>query len=155
MQFIKLRTTFEASFDTKYGTSRVKVKRDWGNTIEIFDFILLCRYNVVLTIRSGGSLTKRYYLFQDRHVKNSSKDPQMDSSQDYCLLLGYENKTHTVLRFSRRYDTCDPRDLKITVGCLIYTTSGVKDNSSVARSARPRNRLMDLWEKLSGAACCR
>ncbi|XP_012342151.1 MOXD1 homolog 2-like [Apis florea] len=38
----------------------------------------------------------------------------MDSSQDYCLLLGYENKTHTVLRFSRRYDTCDPRDLKIT-----------------------------------------
>lgn len=51
---------------------------------------------------------------QDRHVKNSSKDPQMDSSQDYCLLLGYENKTHTVLRFSRRYDTCDPRDLKIT-----------------------------------------
>lgn len=51
---------------------------------------------------------------QDRHVKNSSKDPQMDSSQDYSLLLGYENKTHTVLRFSRRYDTCDPRDLKIT-----------------------------------------
>ncbi|CAK9815881.1 MOXD1 homolog 2 [Anthophora quadrimaculata] len=51
---------------------------------------------------------------QDRHVKNSSKDPQMDSSQDYCLLQGFENKTHTVLRFSRPYDTCDPRDLKIT-----------------------------------------
>ncbi|XP_032687202.1 MOXD1 homolog 2 isoform X2 [Odontomachus brunneus] len=51
---------------------------------------------------------------QDRHVKDTSKDPQMDSSQDYRLLLGYENKTHTVLRFSRRYDTCDPRDLKIT-----------------------------------------
>ncbi|XP_076162693.1 DBH like monooxygenase olf413 [Ptiloglossa arizonensis] len=51
---------------------------------------------------------------QDRHVKNASRDPQMDSSQDYCLLLGYENKTHTVLRFSRRYDTCDSRDLKIT-----------------------------------------
>ncbi|XP_012063629.1 PREDICTED: MOXD1 homolog 2 [Atta cephalotes] len=51
---------------------------------------------------------------QDRHVKDASRDPQMDSSQDYRLLLGYENKTHTVLRFSRRYDTCDPRDLKIT-----------------------------------------
>ncbi|XP_017886993.2 MOXD1 homolog 2-like, partial [Ceratina calcarata] len=51
---------------------------------------------------------------QDRHVKKSSKDPQMDSSQDYTLLLGFENKTHTVLRFSRQYDTCDPRDLKIT-----------------------------------------
>ncbi|XP_048505129.1 MOXD1 homolog 2 isoform X2 [Athalia rosae] len=53
-------------------------------------------------------------LSQDRHVKDASRDPQMDSSQDYRLLLGYENKTHTVLRFSRRYDTCDPRDLKIT-----------------------------------------
>ncbi|XP_015434630.1 PREDICTED: MOXD1 homolog 2 [Dufourea novaeangliae] len=51
---------------------------------------------------------------QDRHVKDASKDPEMDSSQDYTLLLGYENKTHTVLRFFRRYDTCDPRDLKIT-----------------------------------------
>ncbi|XP_076232558.1 DBH like monooxygenase olf413 isoform X2 [Calliopsis andreniformis] len=51
---------------------------------------------------------------EDRHVKDDSKYPQMDSSQDYCLLVGYENKTHTVLRFSRRYDTCDPRDLKIT-----------------------------------------
>ncbi|XP_053994573.1 MOXD1 homolog 2 isoform X1 [Hylaeus volcanicus] len=51
---------------------------------------------------------------QDRHVKNGSRDPQMDSSQDYSLLLGYENKTHTVLRFSRRYDTCDSWDLKIT-----------------------------------------
>ncbi|XP_034935719.1 MOXD1 homolog 2 isoform X2 [Chelonus insularis] len=51
---------------------------------------------------------------QDRHVKDSNRDPAMDSSQDYHLLLGYENKTHTVLRFSRQYDTCDPRDLKIT-----------------------------------------
>lgn len=51
---------------------------------------------------------------QDRHVKDATRDPQMDSSQDYNLQLGYENKTHTVLRFSRQYDTCDPRDLKIT-----------------------------------------
>ncbi|KAF7396775.1 hypothetical protein HZH66_007637 [Vespula vulgaris] len=48
-------------------------------------------------------------------MKDVSKDPEVDSSQDYRLLLGYENKTHTVLRFSRRYDTCDSRDLKITI----------------------------------------
>lgn len=52
----------------------------------------------------------------------------MDSSQDYRLLLGYENKTHTVLRFSRRYDTCDPRDLKITVGDAIYAARKTQDN---------------------------
>ncbi|XP_014221453.1 MOXD1 homolog 2 [Trichogramma pretiosum] len=51
---------------------------------------------------------------QDRHVKGANREPQMDSSQDYHLQSGYENKTHTVLRFNRRYDTCDPRDLKIT-----------------------------------------
>ncbi|KYN19431.1 MOXD1 like protein 2 [Trachymyrmex cornetzi] len=69
--------------------------------------------------------------FQDRHVKDASRDPQMDSSQDYRLLLGYENKTHTVLRFSRRYDTCDPRDLKIT-------KAGAQDNflRSIHKSTR-------------------
>ena len=54
-------------------------------------------------------------VLQDRHVKGANREPQMDSSQDYHLQSGYENKTHTVLRFNRRYDTCDPRDLKITV----------------------------------------
>ncbi|KAE8750522.1 hypothetical protein FOCC_FOCC002816, partial [Frankliniella occidentalis] len=28
--------------------------------------------------------------------------------------MGYENGTHTVLRFRRKYDTCDPHDFKIT-----------------------------------------
>lgn len=48
-------------------------------------------------------------------MKDATKGPQMDSSQDYNLQVGYENKTHTVLRFSRQYDTCDRRDFKITV----------------------------------------
>jgi hypothetical protein len=56
-----------------------------------------------------------FFSFQDRHIKGANRDPQMDSSQDYHLQSGYENKTHTVLRFNRRYDTCDNRDLKITV----------------------------------------
>ncbi|XP_055619095.1 MOXD1 homolog 2-like [Toxorhynchites rutilus septentrionalis] len=46
--------------------------------------------------------------FQDRHVKkNGDGQPVVDSSQDYVLLLGYENQTHTVLRFKRKLDTCD------------------------------------------------
>lgn len=46
--------------------------------------------------------------FQDRHVKkNGDGQPLVDSSQDYVLLLGYENQTHTVLRFKRKLDTCD------------------------------------------------
>lgn len=34
----------------------------------------------------------------------------VDASQDYKLLLGYENVTHTVMRFVRRLDTCDDPD---------------------------------------------
>lgn len=87
-------------------------------------------------------------MFQDRHVKHhprsySSNIPpvtatsmggssggdstnngistlEVDSSQDYDLLLGYENVTHTVLRFRRRLNTCDPRDIPITVSIFLY-----------------------------------
>lgn len=57
--------------------------------------------------------------FQDRHVKDLpgssiDREPEVDPSQDYQLLLGYENKTHTVLRFRRRLDTCDNHDIPIT-----------------------------------------
>lgn len=86
--------------------------------------------------------------FQDRHVKDANKDPVMDSSQDYTLLLGYENKTHTVLRFSRRYDTCDLRDLKITVGGLIYVVPGVKDNSTRPREVLARGSFDGFTGKI-------
>ncbi|XP_011642659.1 MOXD1 homolog 2-like [Pogonomyrmex barbatus] len=78
---------------------------------------------------------------QDRHVKDASRDPQMDSSQDYRLLLGYENKTHTVLRFSRQYDTCDPRDLKITVGGCDLCSSKRETQSNFLRNTQKRARF--------------
>ena len=33
--------------------------------------------------------------------------PKIDASQDYRLLSAFENDTHTVVRFSRRWSTCD------------------------------------------------
>ncbi|KAJ8977652.1 hypothetical protein NQ317_006425, partial [Molorchus minor] len=61
-----------------------------------------------------------FLLLQDRHVKDSpastiDREPEVDPSQDYQLLLGYENSTHTVLRFRRRFDTCDHHDIPITI----------------------------------------
>lgn len=47
------------------------------------------------------------------------REPEVDASQDYQLLLGYENSTHTVLRFKRRLDTCDYHDIPITVSDAI------------------------------------
>ncbi|XP_076382479.1 DBH like monooxygenase olf413 [Megalopta genalis] len=76
---------------------------------------------------------------QDRHVKDASKDPEMDSSQDYFLLLGYENKTHTVLRFFRRYDTCDPRDFKITNDTMQVVWQYHKEEPASAAGVLPAN----------------
>ncbi|XP_035698652.1 DBH-like monooxygenase protein 1 homolog [Branchiostoma floridae] len=45
----------------------------------------------------------------DRHATENSLPPE-DESQDWELLSGYENDTHTVLRFKRKLQTCDVRD---------------------------------------------
>ncbi|XP_023703480.2 MOXD1 homolog 2 [Cryptotermes secundus] len=60
-----------------------------------------------------GWVRDNQVFFQDRHALERT-EPDVDSSQDYELLLGYENGTHTVIRFRRRYDTCDPHDFRIT-----------------------------------------
>ncbi|XP_056635826.1 MOXD1 homolog 2 [Diorhabda sublineata] len=66
-----------------------------------------------------GWVDHKQVHFQDRHVKDSpgsaiDREPEVDPSQDYQLLLGYENSTHTVLRFRRRLNTCDHHDIPIT-----------------------------------------
>ncbi|KAB7497844.1 MOXD1-like protein 1, partial [Armadillidium nasatum] len=45
-------------------------------------------------------------FFSDRHA-SGHRTPVEDPSQDYELLGGYANDTHTVLRFSRPWVTCD------------------------------------------------
>ncbi|XP_068215999.1 DBH-like monooxygenase protein 1 [Palaemon carinicauda] len=40
--------------------------------------------------------------------------PIIDKTQDVELIEGYQNDTHTVLKFSRLWDSCDDEDYKIT-----------------------------------------
>lgn len=57
---------------------------------------------------------------KDRHA-TENKTPEEDESQDYKLLGGYSNDTHTVLRFARPWITCDSKnDLEITVSKMIF-----------------------------------
>ena len=52
----------------------------------------------------------------------------VDPSQDYFLLHGYENATHTVLRFKRKLDTCDSaNDAPITVSCTLLLNASSVD----------------------------
>ncbi|XP_050302143.1 MOXD1 homolog 2 [Anthonomus grandis grandis] len=87
--------------------------------------------------------------FQDRHVKDSpgsamDREPEVDPSQDYQLLLGYENSTHTVLRFRRRLDTCDHHDIPITNDTMRIVWAFHKDEpagGAVGPKSLPRHEL--------------
>ena len=52
--------------------------------------------------------------FQDRQALGEY-EPIIDESQDVTLLAANQNDTHTILRFSRPYVTCDDNDRDITV----------------------------------------
>ncbi|CAH1233754.1 MOXD1 [Branchiostoma lanceolatum] len=53
----------------------------------------------------------------DRYADEKALPPE-DESQDWELLSGYENDTHTVLRFKRKLQTCDVRDRVINKDTL-------------------------------------
>lgn len=57
-------------------------------------------------------------VLQDRHGVGT-KEPQIDDSQDWTLLSASENDTHTLLSFSRAFDTCDSQDFAINVNSLL------------------------------------
>lgn len=62
-----------------------------------------------------------FLSFQDRHINKHSErgEPIVDPSQDYLLMSGHENATHTILRFRRKLDTCDVKfDVPITVSII-------------------------------------
>eukprot|EP00058_Branchiostoma_floridae_P018836 XP_002604325.1 hypothetical protein BRAFLDRAFT_125270 [Branchiostoma floridae] len=53
----------------------------------------------------------------DRYAEAKAQ-PSVDESQDWELVSGYENGTHTVLRFNRKLTTCDVRDRVINEDTL-------------------------------------
>lgn len=53
---------------------------------------------------------------QDRHAV-ALEMPLVDASQDWHVLYGAENTWGTVLKVTRKLDTCDPDDYAISVSC--------------------------------------
>ncbi|CAH1243298.1 MOXD1 [Branchiostoma lanceolatum] len=52
------------------------------------------------------------------HYADAKAQPPVDESQDWELVSGYENGTHTVLRFNRKLTTCDEKDRVISEDTL-------------------------------------
>lgn len=73
--------------------------------MKIIIMIRIIRYNVSII-----------YLLQDYHgAKDKSSEPVKDEIDNYTLLRGEQNDTHTTIEFRRALDTCDPDDYVLTV----------------------------------------
>ena len=61
-------------------------------------------------------ITDFFIIFQDCHgSRNGNGEPVQDDTQNYIVEEGYQNLTHTKIKFRRPLETCDPHDVKITV----------------------------------------
>lgn len=83
------------------------------------------------------------------------REPEVDPSQDYQLLLGYENNTHTVLRFRRRLDTCDHHDIPITVsGNWMYFSTASEEENQIIQFIRPFPTIARSKQGKGGVGDC-
>ncbi|GLG93579.1 MOXD1 homolog 1 [Gryllus bimaculatus] len=109
----------------------------------------MCRPGSVESKSSpDDAITGRRLPGADRHARGHA-EPELDATSNYELLLGYENGTHTVLRFRRRYYTCDPDDFPITLPVRLVGRATVQaalrpvDRSPVhLLRARSRSRFL-------------
>ncbi|XP_069169748.1 DBH-like monooxygenase protein 1 [Procambarus clarkii] len=80
--------------------------------------------------------------FQDRYAF-ALLTPSVDDSQDYRVVGGYENDTHTVVRFTRPWVTCDPHhDFQLTGDTVrvVWAYDG-RDPTSSERDPTSSERL--------------
>lgn len=59
-----------------------------------------------------------FFVIQDCHGADHEDLPITDDVQNYELISGYQNETHTNVEFRRQLDTCDRQDFVIGVSIL-------------------------------------
>ena len=98
------------------------VKDDGTAVFHVCDLIRTTKNDVVIRTLSRSLILQISISldFQDRHALGEY-EPIIDESQDVTLLAANLNDTHTILRFSRPYVTCDENDRDITVCIRSYS----------------------------------
>lgn len=67
----------------------------------------------------------------DMHGAPVGNTIHRDDSQDYTLISAWENATHTSIRFSRAFDTCDQDDLQVNADDSVVLTWCFGDDDKV------------------------
>ena len=109
--FLNLITLKQLNF--RYGCLIIS-KRDQIVAISYFSLLLI---SIIIQLLK--------FILKDRYATDETL-PQIDESQDWILLDSKQNSTHTIIKFSRPYTTCDKEfDRQITRDTtrLIYAYS--------------------------------
>lgn len=95
-------------------------------------------------------------MFQDCHggSKDQGSAPIKDEVDNYRLIAGLENDTHTVIEFRRALDTCDPDDYVLKVEkqlfTLLFITLANDTEGGTKTNLRRRAPHYDNGEKYEG-----
>lgn len=65
------------------------------------------------------------FFFQDCHGPEFDDLAVADDVQNYELISGYQNDTHTTVEFRRQLDTCDKQDFAIGVSYAISLSTRI------------------------------
>ena len=72
----------------------------------------------ISVITVNGKLHWKYLFLQDRYADEKAIPP-IDEQQDYKLEGFQESNGKTLLKFTRKFDSCDPRDRKLEA-CVLF-----------------------------------
>ncbi|KAL5275199.1 MOXD1 family protein [Megaselia abdita] len=93
----------------------------------------------------------------DCHTNDNAKDLIQDDTQNYIVINGFQNVTHTQVEFHREMETCDPHDLNLGTDTIVVSwafdekdpINGNLRYPSKTKGSEPINFLSPLIRKPS------
>ena len=110
---------------------------NYSHTVRCTFLSLWCTYVISVT----GKLHWKYLFLQDRYADEKAIPP-IDEQQDYKLEGFQESDGKTLLKFTRKFDTCDPRDRKLEVCVLFLRNTFIGVDWTVVRNPRPDHKAL-------------
>lgn len=106
------------------GTYQMEWRVDWTDKVVIFHLTVQTKGYIGFGLSKNGEMAGADIVIGgvDSHGKSyfgdyhgiGDEEPVLDATQDWNFISASENGTHTMLAFSRPFDTCDPQDYSIT-----------------------------------------
>ncbi|RDD36647.1 DBH-like monooxygenase protein 1-like protein [Trichoplax sp. H2] len=138
--------TFDNNKKTMTFTVRVKTTGWIGFGISPYTGKMPGSDIVIMWVDNNGKV----YL-QDRFAESRSL-PVLDSSQDYYIISGYERNGTTTIKFWRKFNTGDPKDLLLDTGTTrliwAYNAQDPPSTTNIQIHDKMGARSLNLFERM-------